>query len=83
MSYATTLKIYEYLSYLMIVAATVIYFALKPNSALLTMVVLVLAVFMRLMMERTRRKALEEENDELKNDLRRLTALLEKKERNS
>ena len=43
-----------------------------------------LAVFCRLMMERTRRQAADAENDELKNDLRRLTQLYaEEKKKNA
>ncbi|MBQ0015986.1 MAG: hypothetical protein KBT04_03260 [Bacteroidales bacterium] len=76
MKHKTALTIYEWASYVLIIGATVIYFAFKPQGIPLTLVVLILAVFMRLMMERTRRKACEEENDELKNDLRRLTQLL-------
>ncbi len=76
MSNQTKLKIFEWASYILIIGATVIYFALRPNGMALTLVVLVLAIFMRLLMERTRRSACEEENEELKNDLRRLTQLL-------
>lgn len=84
MSHNTALKIYEWASYLLIVGATVIYFMLKERGIALTLVALVLAIFMRLMMERTRRKACEEENDELRADLRRLTQLYaEEKKKNS
>lgn len=84
MSHNTALKIYEWASYLLIVGATVIYFMLKESGIALTLVVLVLAIFMRLMMERTRRKVCEEENDELRADLRRLTQLYaEEKKKNS
>ncbi|MBQ7279534.1 MAG: hypothetical protein IJR13_02255 [Bacteroidales bacterium] len=76
MTHKTALKIYEWASYLLIVGATLIYIFLKAEGVVLTMLVLVLAMFMRMMMERTRRKACEDEIDELQNDLRRLTRLL-------
>lgn len=78
MNYQRTLRIYEWISYILIIAATVIYFILRSRGAgalNLTLCILVLAVFCRLMMERTRRQAADAENDELKNDLRRLTQL--------
>ena len=83
MTHKTALTIYEWISYLLIAGATVIYFALKERGIALTLVVLVLAVFMRMMMERTRRKACEEENEELRNDLRRLTQLLAEAKRDN
>ena len=49
---------------------------LKKCLAVIPAILLVLAMFMRMMMERTRRKACEDEIDELQNDLRRLTRLL-------
>ena len=51
----------------------------------LTLCILVLAIFCRLMMERTRRLAADAENDQLKDDLRRLTQLYaeEKKKNNA
>jgi ABC-type transport system involved in cytochrome bd biosynthesis fused ATPase/permease subunit len=78
MNYQRTLRIYEWISYILIIAATVVYFILRSRGAgalNLTLCILVLAVFCRLMMERTRRQAADAENDELKNDLRRLTPL--------
>jgi ABC-type transport system involved in cytochrome bd biosynthesis fused ATPase/permease subunit len=78
MNYQRTLRIYEWISYILIIAATVVYFILRSRGAgalNLTLCILVLAVFCRLMMERTRRQAADAENDELKNDLRRLTQL--------
>ena len=84
MSHKTALKIYEYASYLLIIGATVIYFTLKAEGLSLTMLVLALAMTMRMLMERQRFKACEEENDQLKDDLRRLTLLLaEEKKKNS
>ena len=83
MTHKTTLKIYEWLSYILLLGATVVYFILKSRAVGLVMAILVLAVFARLMMERTRYKACEEENDQLKDDLRRLTLLLaEEKKKN-
>lgn len=78
MNYQRTLKIYEWISYILIIGATVLYFLLcdqGPYALNLTLCILVLAIFCRLMMERTRRKAADEENDELKEDLRKLTQL--------
>ncbi|MBR1516921.1 MAG: hypothetical protein IJ620_02085 [Bacteroidales bacterium] len=84
MSHKTLLTLYEWASYLLIAGATAIYFIYRERGIALTLVVLVLAVFMRLMMERTRRKACEEENDELRADLRRLTQLYaEEKKKNA
>ena len=84
MSHKTALKIYEYASYLLIIGATVLYFTLKAEGLALTMLVLALAMTMRMLMERQRFKACEEENDQLKDDLRRLTLLLaEEKKKNS
>ena len=83
MSHSTAVKIYEYASYALILGATAIYFMLKAQGVSLTLVVLALAIFCRWMMDRHRYKACEEENDELRNDLRRLTQLLaEEKKKN-
>ena len=80
MSYKTAIKIYEIASYVLILGATVVYFMLKTsdkaNGLSLTMLLVALAVGMRWMMERHRFKSCEEENDQLKEDLRRLTLLL-------
>lgn len=78
MNYQTKLKIYEWISYLLIIGATVLYFVLRnrgTGALSITLVILVLAVFARLMMERVRRQASDAENEELKDDLRRLTQL--------
>lgn len=85
MSHKTALKIFEYASYVLIIGATVIYFVMKSRGLALTMLVLALAMTCRMLMERQRYKACEEENDELRNDLRRLTLLLaeEKKKNNN
>lgn len=83
MTHKTALKIYEWASYILIIGATVLYFVYKSRGINLVLLVLVVAVFMRLMMERTRFKACEKENDELKADLRRLTQVLaEEKKKN-
>ena len=84
MTHKTALRIYEWVSYLLLVAATVVYFVFKGEGVNLVLIILILAVFMRLMMERTRYKACEEENEELQEDLRRLTLLLaEEKKKNT
>ena len=77
----TALRIYEWLSYLLIVGATVVYFVYHEAGVNLVLLILLLAVFMRLMMERTRYKACDEENDELREDLRKLTRLLAEEKR--
>lgn len=83
MSHNTAVKIYEYASYALILGATVLYFTLKAQGVSLTLIVLALAIFCRWMMDRHRYKACEEENDGLRNDLRRLTQLLaEEKKKN-
>ena len=83
MSHQTAVKVYEYASYVLIIGATVIYFTMKAQGLSLTMLVLALAIFCRWMMDRHRYKACDEENDELRNDLRRLTQLLaEEKKKN-
>ena len=76
MEKSTQAKIYEWISYLLIVGATV-YFFVSKKEVTITMLGIVLALFCRSMMYRTRYKMFEEENEELKVDLRRLTNLLE------
>lgn len=85
MNYQRNLRIYEYISYFLLLAATVICFAFRTALWRLdaTLLLIMLALFARLMMERTRYKAADAENDELKNDLRRLTQLYaEEKKKN-
>ena len=83
MEKSTQVKIYEWASYLLIIAATVYFFVLGKEVTI-TMMGVVLALFCRTMMSRTRCRMFEEENEELKVDLRRLTNLLEleKKKKN-
>lgn len=76
MEKSTQSKLYEWGSYLLIVAATVYYFV-SGKEVLITMFGIILALFCRNMMYRVRYKMFEEENEELKIDLRRLTNLLE------
>lgn len=87
-NYQRRLRIYEWISYLLIIGATVLYFVMKsqgPSALNLTLVLLVLAIACRLMMERTRRQAADDELDELREDLRKLTLLYaeEKKKNNN
>lgn len=72
-------KIYEWMSYVLIVGATVVFFA-TGKKVDLTLLILVVAVYMRVMMYRTRLKSFESENQDLRNDLRKLTQLLREKE---
>ncbi len=76
MEKSTQAKIYEWLSYLLIVGATV-YFFVTGKEVKITLLGIILALFCRNMMYRVRYKMFEEENEELKVDLRRLTNLLE------
>lgn len=85
MNYKRNLRIYEYVSYFLMLAATVVCFAFRnePWRIDTTLLIIVLALFARLMMERTRFKSADAENDELKADLRRLTQLYaEEKKKN-
>lgn len=75
----TAAKIYEWGSYVLILAATVLFFAMDRNVNI-TLLVLVVAVYLRVMMYRTRSQSAIKENEELKSDLRRLTQLLKEKE---
>ena len=85
MSHKTAIKIYEIASYVLILGATAIYFWQKQQGLSLTMLVLALAIFCRWMMDRHRFKSCDEENDQLRDDLRRLTQLYaeEKKKNNN
>ena len=85
MSHKTAIRIYEIASYVLIMAATAVYFMVKNQGKLsLTMTIVALALCARWMMERHRCKAADEENDQLKADLRRLTQLLaEEKKKNN
>jgi len=78
MEKSTQAKIYEWASYIIIVAATVFYFVSHYALRIeITLLGILLALFCRNMMYRTRYKMFEDENEELKVDLRRLTNLLE------
>ena len=88
MSHKTAIKLYEIASYVLILGATAVYFLLKTKAPTLnlslTMILVALAIAMRWMMERHRFKACEEELDQMKDDLRRLTLLYaEEKKKNS
>ena len=76
MEKTTLSKLYEWASYLLIVGATV-YFFVSDKEVKITLLGIILALFFRNLMYRTRYKLFEEENEELKVDLRRLTNLLE------
>ncbi len=87
MSHKTAIKVYEIASYVLILGATAAYFLLKTSDLRLslTMILVALAILMRMMMERHRFRSAEEEIDQLKDDLRRLTQLYaeEKKKNNN
>lgn len=87
MSHDKEIKIYEYVSYALLIGATAVFILLrKPNPHLantLTLLLLVVAMFMRMLMERARRKSYEEENESLKADLKHLTSLLRKEKKDT
>ncbi|MBQ0161142.1 MAG: hypothetical protein KBT28_11060, partial [Bacteroidales bacterium] len=86
MNYKRNLRIFEWISYILILGATVVCFMFRGQGPWVlnaTLLILVLAMFCRFMMERTRYQAADAENEELKNDLRRLTQLYaEEKKKN-
>ena len=69
------IKLYLYLSWLMLVATCLVAFILK--NTMLSMLGLILAIAFRYMSERSKCVVLQNENQELKDDMRRLTAVLE------
>ena len=69
------IKLYLYLSWLMLVATCLVAFVLK--NTMLSMLGLILAIAFRYMSERSKCVVLQNENQELKDDMRRLTAVLE------
>lgn len=84
MSKDTASKIFEWCSYILILGATAVFFLLKEMPVLrinLTLIVLVVAVYMRALMYRSRLRGTSDENEELRRDLRRLTAILSEKEK--
>lgn len=89
MSHKTAIKVYEIASYVLILAATVLYFVLKGEvpvlRVFLLMMLVALALVCRWLMERHRFRSAEDEIDQLKDDLRRLTQLYaeEKKKNNN
>ena len=68
-------KIYGILSFLLLIGAFVVFFALKNSTWVL--ITLMFAIFFRMLMERSSRIAIERENQKLKDDLRHLTHILE------
>ncbi|MDO4217958.1 MAG: hypothetical protein Q4D03_07295 [Bacteroidales bacterium] len=76
----TAAKIYEWASYIMLLGATVVFFLTSKNVQI-TLLILVVAVYLRALMYRARYKSYEEENETLKRDLRRLTAALKESEK--
>ena len=69
------IKLYLYLSWLMLVATCLVAFILK--NTMLSMLGLILAIAFRYLSERSKCVVLQNENQELKDDMRRLTAVLE------
>lgn len=75
MNHKTEIKIYEWLSFVCIIGATILCIYRTLQLLIIAALLLAIGMFLRMLMERTRRKACEEEIDELHNDLRRLTKL--------
>lgn len=68
-------KLYLYLSWLMLAATCMVAFVVK--NTMLSMLGLILAIAFRYMSERAKCVVLQQENQELKDDMRRLTKVLE------
>ena len=68
-------KLYLYLSWLMLAVTCVVAFVMK--NTMLSMLGLILAIAFRYMSERAKCVFLQKENQELKDDMRRLTKILE------
>ena len=98
MNHKTALKVYEIVSYVLIICATVafVFFTFRDNISfmqrvnstfvlLVSVLLLAAAGFARMFMERERFRSCDEENDKLREDLRRLTLLLaeERKKNNN
>lgn len=85
MSQDKKIKIYEWSSYVLLLGATVVFLVLRAKhpslSNTLTMLILLVAMFLRMLMERARCKSFEEENESLKADLKHLTSLLRKEKK--
>ena len=75
MDRTTVTKIYSILSFLLLIAAFVVFFVVKSTKWVL--ITLMFAIFFRMLMERSNRIAIDRENQKLKDDLRHLTHILE------
>ena len=73
----TKITVYKWVSYVLILAATVVFFITKNVD--ITLLVLVVAVYAHALMYRCKYNSCIQENEELKSDLRRLTSLLQSK----
>ncbi|MBR5028386.1 MAG: hypothetical protein IKX51_04095 [Bacteroidales bacterium] len=80
MDRTTLAKIYGILSFLFLIGAFVVYFTVPQK--IWVIITLMFAVFFRMLMERSSRIAIERENTKLKDDLRRLTHILEYERKN-
>ncbi|MBQ9638810.1 MAG: hypothetical protein IJV22_04565 [Bacteroidales bacterium] len=81
MSNSTAEKIYRWASYAMLAAATVAFFATGRNVQL-TLLLLVVAVYLRALMYRSRSLRYAEENEELRQMARQLTNMIDRNRRN-
>lgn len=72
--------LFEWCSYVLIVVATVLFFATHKNVPI-TLLMLLVAVYCRVIMYRYRFLAADEENERLRTDLHRLTLLLKQHEK--
>lgn len=80
MDRTTLAKIYGIISFLLLIGAIVLFVATKNTHFIL--ILLAFAIFFRMLMERSSRIAIECENTKLKDDLRRLTHILEYERKN-
>ncbi|MCR4829353.1 MAG: hypothetical protein K5864_07825 [Bacteroidales bacterium] len=72
----TVSRIWEGASYVLILGGTVYYFVSGKETGI-TMIIVALAIFCYAMTYRVRYRICQDENEELRSDIRRLTNLLE------
>lgn len=74
--------LFEWCSYILIVAATILFFAFHKNVPI-TLLILLVALICRVLMYRHRFLASENENESLRTDLHRLTLLLKQNQKST
>lgn len=80
MSKSNASKLFEWLSYLFIAGATAAFFLTHKDVAI-TLLLLIIAVYMRALMYRTKYHICQEENEELMKDLKQAASLLRQREK--